>query len=144
LTDEIKYGQDNDEVQVKRLQKFLNQFENENLDVDGNYDPATIAAVNRYQRKYAHEILQPWGYAQPISTVFTTMRGHINDRMREASNCQRTCEDKFTKYLRLGSQGDEVKKVQEFLKLQGFYNGPIDGYYSQAVKNAVRDFQNEN
>jgi peptidoglycan hydrolase-like protein with peptidoglycan-binding domain len=57
------------------------------------------------------------------------MRGHINNRVMKDSQCQNSCQDKFSKYLSLGSQGDEVKKVQSFLKKQGFYNGEITGYY---------------
>jgi len=49
----------NDPEEVKKLQEFLNKFENANLVVDGNYGPATIRAVNRYQRKYYRDILYP-------------------------------------------------------------------------------------
>jgi peptidoglycan hydrolase-like protein with peptidoglycan-binding domain len=52
-------GADNDSLQVERLQKFLNEFEGAGLTVDGQYGPATVQAVNKYQRKYAREILRP-------------------------------------------------------------------------------------
>jgi hypothetical protein len=59
------------------------------------------------------------------------MRGHINSRIIEKRGCEVQCnlDNKFTKYLYLGSRGSEVEKVQRFLKEQGFYRGKIDGVY---------------
>ena len=58
LTKAIEKGsQDVDEI--KKLQIFLNKYEGEKLDVSGIYDQQTIEAVNRYQKKYAKDILSP-------------------------------------------------------------------------------------
>ncbi len=47
----------------------------------------------------------------------------------------------FTRYHKMGESGGEIPKIQIFLKDQKLYFGPIDGYYSAAVDEAVREFQ---
>lgn len=42
---------------------------------------------------------------------------------------------------KLGSSGDEVKKIQKKLKELGYYNGSVDGIYGQNTKKAVTSFQ---
>lgn len=42
---------------------------------------------------------------------------------------------------KLGSRGDEVRKVQKKLKELGYYKGSIDGIYGTATKKAVTAFQ---
>lgn len=79
LTAYIRKGAKNDSEQVMRLQKFLNQFENESLTVNGQYDDATLAAVNRYQAKYADDVLTPWGYHAPTGFVYYTTQHAINN-----------------------------------------------------------------
>ena len=45
--------------------------------------------------------------------------------------------------LKLGTQGDEVKKLQERLYQLGYYTGEIDGQYGQGTAQAVIAFQNQ-
>jgi len=48
----------------------------------------------------------------------------------------------FSANLKLGSQGQEVKQMQAFLRQQGLFNYPTDtGYFGQITKNAVMQFQ---
>lgn len=42
---------------------------------------------------------------------------------------------------KLGSTGDEVKRVQKKLKELGFYGGSVDGIYGSATKSGVTKFQ---
>ncbi len=42
---------------------------------------------------------------------------------------------------KLGSRGDEVRRIQKKLKELGFYNGNVDGVYGSATKKAVIAFQ---
>lgn len=42
---------------------------------------------------------------------------------------------------KLGSRGDEVRRIQNKLKQLGFYNGNVDGIYGSATQKAVRRFQ---
>lgn len=42
---------------------------------------------------------------------------------------------------KLGSSGDEVKRIQKKLASLGYYNGSVDGIYGNATKKAVTAFQ---
>ena len=42
---------------------------------------------------------------------------------------------------KLGSQGDEVRRIQQKLKSSGYYKGSVDGIYGTSTKKAVTDFQ---
>ncbi len=42
---------------------------------------------------------------------------------------------------KVGSRGDEVRKIQKKLKQLGYYNGTVDGIYGNNTKNAVIAFQ---
>lgn len=74
----IKLGADNHSADVVRLERFLNQSENENLVVDGYYSYADQQAVQRFQYKYAEEILDPWGMSVASGYVYTNTRRVIN------------------------------------------------------------------
>lgn len=55
---------------------------------------------------------------------------------------QKAFADKSTYALsRLGSNSNEVKKIQQKLSDLGYYNGNIDGIYGTETKNAVVKFQ---
>ena len=45
---------------------------------------------------------------------------------------------------KMGSRGEEVKKIQTRLKEWGYYNGKVDGIYGTNTKNAVIKFQKKN
>lgn len=47
----------------------------------------------------------------------------------------------FPNELKLKDQGQEVKKLQECLNKQGFYQGTLDGIFSEQVKTALIKFQ---
>ena len=74
----IRAGRNNDPEQVKKLQQFLNDFENAGLPVTGVYGPLTVAAVKAFQIKYADEILTPWGENVPTGIVYQTTLRQIN------------------------------------------------------------------
>lgn len=42
---------------------------------------------------------------------------------------------------KLGSRGEEVRKIQKKLKELGFYSGSVDGIYGNATKQAITAFQ---
>jgi peptidoglycan hydrolase-like protein with peptidoglycan-binding domain len=43
--------------------------------------------------------------------------------------------------LKVGSQGEAVSELQAALKIMGFYNGAVDGTYSQTTAEAVSQFK---
>jgi N-acetylmuramoyl-L-alanine amidase len=42
---------------------------------------------------------------------------------------------------KIGSRGEEVRRIQNKLKQLGFYNGSVDGIYGAATQRAVKRFQ---
>jgi peptidoglycan hydrolase-like protein with peptidoglycan-binding domain len=73
VTQMIKYGAENPLKDVSNLQRVLNAYEQAGVPVTGDYDEQTRDAVVAFQKKYAPEILGPWGAsAQPTGIVSLT------------------------------------------------------------------------
>ncbi|MFC1756747.1 Ig-like domain-containing protein [Patescibacteria group bacterium] len=80
LTDFIKYRGQNDANQVKKLQKFLKDYEgHEGVVETGIYDKITYDAVLNFQKKYSKDILGYWSLAQPTGYVYKTTVKKINE-----------------------------------------------------------------
>jgi peptidoglycan hydrolase-like protein with peptidoglycan-binding domain len=47
----------------------------------------------------------------------------------------------FTLTTRLGSRGNEVTELQKRLTKEGFYTGPITGYFGKLTETAVKAYQ---
>lgn len=69
----------NDEGEVQKLQKFLNEHLGTNISTAGIFDSDTNEAVKRFQEKYRSEILDPWGMSSPSGYVYLTTRKTINE-----------------------------------------------------------------
>ncbi|MFB6182220.1 MAG: peptidoglycan-binding protein, partial [Candidatus Magasanikbacteria bacterium] len=50
----------------------------------------------------------------------------------------------FSRYLKRGSQGTEVRNLQKVLKNLGYFESEVTGYYGLNTVNAVMDFQEAN
>lgn len=75
----IKFGANNDQVEVLKLQSFLRSFEGaKNVPLSGIYDAATRDALNTFQEKYRDDVLTPWGLKAPTGYVYITTKRHIN------------------------------------------------------------------
>ena len=79
LLEFIKFGDNNNSDEVRKLQEFLNDFEGATLDVNGVYDEATFAAVVVFQNKYNRDVLSPWGLQTDTGYVYLTTRKKINE-----------------------------------------------------------------
>lgn len=53
----------------------------------------------------------------------------------------RNGEDSVSVLSKMGSRGDEVRRVQQKLKSMGYYTGNVDGIYGTQTKKAVEKFQ---
>ncbi len=86
LTTFMKIGKVNDVTEVKKLQTFLNEFNNANLPVTGFFGPMTHKAVIDLQAKYANEILKPWDIAgvtvnlQPTGYAYKMTQWFVNSK----------------------------------------------------------------
>ncbi len=81
LTGFVFANRTNDAGQVTLLQGSLNLLEGTDLQLTGEYNADTMAAVMAYQNKYASEILAPWNLSEATGNVYLTTRKHINERL---------------------------------------------------------------
>lgn len=82
LNSYLKRGQNNDMVEVMKLQSFLKTFEGFNtVEINGIFDDATFDAVSAFQKKYGNDILTPWGYEVDSSTgyVYILTKKKVNE-----------------------------------------------------------------
>ena len=52
-----------------------------------------------------------------------------------------SADDSVSTLSKLGSRGNEVRRIQTKLKELGYYKGSVDGIYGTATQKAVRSFQ---
>lgn len=55
-----------------------------------------------------------------------------------------SADDSVSTLSKMGSRGDEVRRIQQKLKSMGYYTGSVDGIYGSQTQNAVRKFQRDN
>lgn len=79
INDYLTYGASNNSTEVTKLQSFLKETENINVDVNGSFDQKTFNAVKAFQVKYSNDILTPWGQTNPSGRVFYTTKKKINE-----------------------------------------------------------------
>jgi hypothetical protein len=115
LHDYLRQDLNNNPVEVKKLQVFLNAFEGDHLQVTGIYDDATVAAVNVFQIKYLGDVLTPWGYDGTVGTGYTYIltKKKVNEiycQMAFPVNAQQQAEIDATKIFfdTLRSEGIDV------------------------------------
>lgn len=75
----MERGWVNDPVQVSKLQSFLKNTQELDVDVTGFYDQKTEAAVKAFQSTYLETIMGPWGASQPSGIVYITTVKKINE-----------------------------------------------------------------
>jgi peptidoglycan hydrolase-like protein with peptidoglycan-binding domain len=146
----IKLGAKNDPVEVRKLQRFLIDHEQEKLKIDGKYKLTDYQAVKRFQEKYSGEVLGPWGSIKPTGYVYKTTVAKINSFMCptysekviiEKPVATKTCPI-FTKKHRVGSIGGDIEKIRIFLNTQ-FPELKLKKtfIYNRAMSNAVKLYQ---
>ena len=79
LLEYIKLGRDNNPVEVEKLERFLNEFESENLPVNGIYEQIDFDAVSKFQEKYLGDVLSPWSHNKATGYVYITTKKKINE-----------------------------------------------------------------
>ena len=130
----------NSKIDVENLTRFLNEFAGESLPMDGVYDAADVAALNRFQNKYRREILDVWNLTSPTSFVGITTRLKINFLLAgTAAQCP-----VFTEYnggLEGIMNSAEIGKTQVILTELAMYRGPINNTWDAATNNALITFQ---
>lgn len=133
----------NDKEDVKKLEIFLNTYENEKLPVNGIYEERDIAAVKRWQAKYKSYILDPMLLKQPTGTIYTLSQRQIE--RQTTKNCGVpvivTACPFFKEYASYGDRGSKVKKIQQFLNVVRGEKLPLSGVYGPLTRAATKRFQ---
>ncbi len=80
LKEYLRFGwTNNDRLEVIKLQAFLQIVEKLEVPINGVFDETTYEAVKIFQKRYAKDILTPWGISEPTGFVFITTRMAINN-----------------------------------------------------------------
>jgi hypothetical protein len=80
LLEYLRYGRSNNPLEVIKLQGFLRNYEGfSNLQITGNFDEATLNAVNIFQERYSQDVLVPWGLESYTGYVYITTKKKINE-----------------------------------------------------------------
>jgi hypothetical protein len=79
ITDYLKLGGSNNQIQVTKLQAFLKNVEKLDVDVTGIFDVKTENAVKAFQTKYLASVLGPWNATRASGFVYITTTKKINE-----------------------------------------------------------------
>ena len=82
----LQKGKKNNPDAVAKLQKFLNDFLNAGIKVDGIFGAKTDKFVRQFQSSHGDKILTPWGLKGPTGIVYLTTVTEINNIMCPALN----------------------------------------------------------
>ena len=116
--------------QVRNIQRCLKRLGYFNARITGFYGSATEAAVTRFQ-----------------AAVGLPRVGKVGPRTKKALD--RRCGNSSVSRrrgsgLRNGSSGSAVRRLQQDLRILGYYNGPITGNFRELTEAAVIRFQRAN
>ncbi len=139
----IDIGVDNDVEDVKKLERFLNEYENEKLSINGVYESKDIEAVKRWQQKYRSFILDPMRLKNPTGTIYTLSQRQIERQTTKVCGepiMVLSCPF-FRTNVSYGSRGEAVKNVQQFLNVVQGERLPLSGVFGPLTKDAVKRFQ---
>ncbi len=78
ITTYMKFGANNNTIEVKKLQNFLKNVEKLDVDANGIFDRKTEKAVIAFQNKYSSTIMGPWSTNQGTGYVYITTQKQIN------------------------------------------------------------------
>ena len=120
---------------VETLQRRLIELGWLGGNVTGTYDEATAAAVSAFQRKTKD--LWEDGIAGP-----DTLRALYSSNAARGSGSSSSQTNRET--LEFGSEGAEVRRLQQKLKDLGYLSGSVDGKFGAATEAAVIAFQKNN
>ena len=142
----LHYGSQSD--QVLQLQQNLSALGFYTGSVTGHYGSKTEAAVSAFQKANG---LSADGIAgdKTLSKIAAAVSGKSTTSSSSSSSSAQTSSSTSSSssssgMLKLGSQSEEVRQLQQNLKALGYYSGSVTGNYGNLTKEAVYDFQRAN
>ncbi len=124
---------------VQKIQKFLKSqgvFEGE---TSKYYGPKTENAVFLFQKKIG--ILKSWKDTGAGNWGPKTRRKANSIFFSSGQQKPEISKTKFSRNFSRGDRGEEVQKIQKFLKSKGGFEGETSEYYGPKTENAVFLFQ---
>ncbi len=101
----MRYGIQNDPAEVLKLQQFLKRHMGSNVPINGTFDLLTEIGVRDFQKRYADEVLYPWGLKRDSGFVYYTTQKKINEI---------ECDYRVVFPLN-ATQGDEILRFRNFM-----------------------------
>ena len=147
----LEYGDSGDKV--TKLQNALVKIGYSTNGVDGRFGAGTRKAVVAFQKAnkltadgLAGTQTQKLLYekADATDTSGSTNNASSTSSNSSTSNSGTSGSTGFTRTLRKGYTGDDVKAVQTQLKSLGYYTSSLDGVYGSGSMAAVSSFQKNN
>ena len=116
---------------IRRFQK------NNNLESTGEADPLTQETI------YSSAAIGNYDVEEPTATPFSDASWYLVDETD--TGVPMPAEPVlFEKELKRDSRGDAVKKLQERIKLLGYFDGSITGNYQDKTISAIKKIQKQN
>ncbi len=142
----LKLGSTGDDVrEVQRKLKDLGFYKGS---VDGDFGEGTEAAVKAFQKQYGLEADGKVGNntKAKLATARQTARPTASPTPRVTATPRPTATPSYNAntYLRVGSSGADVRKMQERLISLGYLAGNATGSFDEATEAGVISFQNRN
>ncbi|MBE5771266.1 MAG: peptidoglycan-binding protein [Clostridiales bacterium] len=142
----LKLGSTGEDVrQVQRKLKDLGFYKGS---VDGDFGEATEAAVKAFQKQYGLEADGKVGNntKAKLATARQTAKPTVSPTRRPTATPRATAVPSYSSntYLRVGSSGSDVRKMQERLISLGYLAGNATGNFDEATRAGVIAFQNRN
>ncbi|MGH8000258.1 MAG: peptidoglycan-binding domain-containing protein [Brasilonema sp.] len=147
---------------VKNLQQQLKRAGFYQAPITQVYDPATEAAVRRFQRTAGLAVngvagsvtvqkLENWrasGESSQVAKISTessqartTSRENSQTRKTSSEDSSVTSKRPTSKFLQKGDEGEDVRALQEQLRIAGFYTGNATAVFGPITEGAVKRFQ---
>ena len=134
----LRYGSQNSAVRA--LQEDLTRLGYYKGSVTGHYGSQTEASVAAFQRANGLSADGIAG-AKTLAAISSKTSGKSGSSSSAVSSSASVSSSAM---LRLGSQSESVRAMQEALKALGYYKGSVTGNFGNLTKDAVMAFQRAN
>lgn len=123
---------------LEGTQNGIRQFQkNNSLEVTGAADPLTQEIL------YTENVVGRHDVEEPTATPYSDMSWYLVDE-NESGVPMPEAPVAYTKELKKGSKGEDVKKLQERMQDLGYFDGPISGNYQDKTAKTVKKIQEQN